>query len=132
MYNLSRILPLKHLDLAAIGGHTASQVAIEEELELELLELAAVVITAALLPLAPGLEVTALSAAKQLLKGVLEVVGRLAKEGVAGSSVGQVVLKRVKVNNRRLLAKQHLLYKAVAVADSFSNYCIEVGQVDQL
>ena len=104
LYNLSYILLLKHLDLATTGGHATYQVAIEEELELELLKLIIIAVAAALLLLAPGLEVPVLGAAEQLLKGILELVSGLAKEGVAGSSVSRAVLKRVEVNSR-LLAK---------------------------
>ena len=127
---LSRILPLEYLNLAAAGRHTAGQVAVEEELELERLKLAAVAVAAAPLPLAPSLEVPVPGATEQLPEGVLELVGGLAKEGVASSGVGQVVSKRAEINIG-LPAEHHLLRKAVAVEDSFSGHPAKVGQVNR-
>ena len=96
-----------------------------------LLPAAVVAVAAGPLLLAPCLEVPIPCPAEQLLEGILELIRGLAKEGVAGSSISQVILKRDEVDYR-LLAKHHLLYKAVAVADSSYNHLTKVGKVDRL
>jgi hypothetical protein len=71
LYNLSCILLLEHVYLTATAKHAACKVAAKEQLELELLKLAAVAVAAGPLLLALGLKVPVLRLAKQLLKGIL-------------------------------------------------------------